>query len=86
MTMFANNVVNRILACFKPNAVCIDNFVFSLHYRWTVTLILVGFLLTSTKMYLGDNINCISIPAVNQNLLVSSLMASFSLAVSPPPL
>lgn len=69
--MLADNIINRILACFKRKSLCIDNFVFSLHYRWTVILILLGFLLTSSKMYLGDNINCVSVPSINQKLLVS---------------
>lgn len=68
--MLLNNIFNKIVSSFKSNTVCIDNFAFSLHYRWTVTLILACFLLSSTKMYLGERINCTSLPSVNQQLMV----------------
>ncbi|GFY65713.1 innexin inx2 [Trichonephila inaurata madagascariensis] len=43
----------------KPRAVCIDGFVFRLHSRWTVLILLCCSILLTCRQHFGEPINCL---------------------------
>ncbi|KAF0289299.1 Innexin inx2 [Amphibalanus amphitrite] len=53
------DILKSVKGVLKPEAVCIDNNVFRLHYKGTTALLLVCCLLVTSKQYLGDPIDCI---------------------------
>lgn len=44
----------------EPGKICIDNWVFKLHYRVTVIIFLISTILVTLTEYFGDRIKCIS--------------------------
>ncbi|GFS48533.1 innexin inx2 [Nephila pilipes] len=62
-------IFNDLKDFIKVDAICNDNNVFRLHYRFTV-LVLVSFsILVSCRQYLGDPIDCIQNDDIPENVL-----------------
>mgnify|MGYP005984517875 FL=1 len=53
----------------KPQTVCIDNWIFRLHYRITTLIFLVATILVTSRQYIGEHIRCISDKGVPDNVL-----------------
>ncbi|KAG7209587.1 hypothetical protein KM043_011248 [Ampulex compressa] len=56
--------VKRLL---DQEPVCIDNFIFRLHYRATVSLLLVCMILVTAKQYIGEPISCITDDSIDKD-------------------
>ena len=54
----ALDVFSGVRYILKPEDISIDNLVFKLHYRVTVTLFLASSAIGVAKQYFGDPINC----------------------------
>ncbi|KAE9521626.1 hypothetical protein AGLY_017994 [Aphis glycines] len=53
------DIFGSLKALLKIDNVCIDNFVFRLHYRITVSILLGFSIIVTSRQYLGDPIDCI---------------------------
>lgn len=53
----------------KIEQICIDSFVFQLHYKFTVAILIGASLLVTSRQYFGDPIDCISRDDIPPNLL-----------------
>ena len=54
----ALDVFSSVRYLLKPEEICIDNWIFKLHYRVTVMLFLGSSAIGVSKQYFGDPINC----------------------------
>ena len=54
----ALDVFSSVRHLLKPEEICIDNWIFKLHYRVTVMLFLGSSAIGVSKQYFGDPINC----------------------------
>jgi Innexin len=53
------DVFLALKAALKINSVNIDNFIFSLHYKFTFLFLVAASVLVTCKQYIGDPIDCI---------------------------
>lgn len=53
------DIFNSIRSFLKLDQVCIDNFVFRLHYKVTVIILVISSLFVTSNQYFGDPIDCI---------------------------
>ena len=53
------DVFLALKAALKINTVNIDNFIFSLHYKFTFLFLVAASVLVTCKQYIGDPIDCI---------------------------
>ncbi|KAM3957025.1 innexin inx7-like [Aphomia sociella] len=78
-SMTINNLIPRMKFNFKkPN---IENFVFKLHYQFTVTMLIAFVILVCSREYFGDHIRCISDAGVPNNVIQTYcfFMATFTI-------
>ena len=54
----ALDVFTSVRYLLKPEEICIDNWIFKLHYRITVLFLLASSAIGVSKQYFGDPINC----------------------------
>ncbi|GFS77796.1 innexin inx2 [Nephila pilipes] len=54
---------------FVPKRVLVENFVFHLHYRWTVILLLVCSFVITSRLILGHSFSCFGVKDYPQQLL-----------------
>ncbi len=57
-TTMALDLLSSIRYLLKPEDISIDNFVFRLHYKMTVLVLLASSVVGVAKQYFGDPINC----------------------------
>lgn len=53
------DIFNSIRSFLKLDQVCIDNYIFKLHYKVTVLILVVSSLFVTSNQYIGDPIDCI---------------------------
>lgn len=65
---------------FNPSKPVIENFVFKLHYRMTVVILLVCVILVCAREYFGEHIRCISDQGVPEHVIKTYcfFMATFT--------
>ena len=54
----ALDVFSSVRHLLKPEEICIDNWIFKLHYRVTVMLFLGSSAIGVSKQYFGDPMKC----------------------------
>jgi hypothetical protein len=54
----ALEVFSSIRYFLKPEDIAIDNWIFKMHYKFSVILMLAGSAIGVAKQYFGDPINC----------------------------
>ena len=63
------DIASYIKSMVKTDAITIDNFVFRLHYRITVGLLLAASIIGVAKQYFGDPINCQTSSGIESKVL-----------------
>ena len=71
----ALDVFSSVRYLLKPEEICIDNWIFKLHYRVTVMLFLGSSAIGVSKQYFGDPINCqvLITPSIFYTIVLSEL-------------
>lgn len=64
--MDAGRVFDAFRGIVKADAIAIDGKVFKLHYRLTMVMLLLAFIMVSSRQYFGDPINCM--PSVKDEI------------------
>ncbi len=54
----------RNIIVYNRRKIYIDNVVFRIHYTWTVMVLVAFSILVTSKLYIGDPINCMSSPDI----------------------
>ncbi|GBM78646.1 Innexin inx3 [Araneus ventricosus] len=60
-----------------PKRILAENFIFHLHYRWTVILLLVCSFITTCRLILGHSFSCLSIAGYSQEQLETHCYADY---------
>ena len=63
------DIASYIKSMLKTDSLSIDNFVFRLHYRVTVAILLASSIIGFSKQYFGDPINCQTSSGVESKVL-----------------
>lgn len=66
-------LLKRLSSYVKPSKCTIDNFVFQLHYKMTVAVLLAFSLIVMSKQHIGDPIKCIG----NEKAVPTKLLENF---------
>jgi len=63
------DIFGSIKPLLKLDSVCIDNFVFRVHYKATVVILVAFSLLVTSRQYIGDPIDCIVDASVGGDIM-----------------